>query len=130
VRINVIVPINKKSLHRRLAELEQASIEEICGFLTSEEIKKYLRIELKNVTVKVIKRPKHQSKEYPISIQIHSETAGFPMTCKCTDIKRGLIESIKKMADLAPNQNTESVMGITPLLVEKVAEKITDDRPE
>lgn len=125
MRLNVIVPINKKSLHRRLAELEQVSIEEICGFLAGDEIKKYLHISLKNVTVKVIRRPKHQTKEFPISIQIHSETPGFPMTCKCTEIKQGLLECIKKLATLTPEeQQSAPMIGIIPIIAEE-----NNDRP-
>lgn len=124
MRINVIVPINKKSLHRRLIELEQATIDEICGFLAGDEIKKYLQIEMKNVTVKVIRRPKQQAKDFPISIHIHSETPGFPMICKCTDIKQGLLESIKQLASLTPEQQSTAIMGIIPIVV-----KEPDDRP-
>lgn len=123
MRLNVIVPINKKSLQRRLVELEQASIEEICGFLTGDEINKYLKIVLKNVTVKVIRRPKYQTKGLPISIQIHSETPGFPMSCKCTDIKKGLLASIKKLATLTSQQHSTTIMGVAPLLVEESSDR-------
>ena len=131
MRLNVIVPINKKSLHRRLTDLEKASIEEICGFLTGEEIKKYLQVTLKNVTVKIIRRQKtklqnqsESEKKFPISIQIDSETPGFPMACKCTDIKQGLLASIRRLAELQPQKNA-TIMGITPVIVEEI-----NDRPE
>lgn len=123
MRINVIVPLNKKTFHRRLDELEHATIEEICGFLTGDEINKYLRISLKNVTVKVIRRPKNQIKEFPISVQIYSETPGFPMICKCADIKCGLLKSIRKLADLTPDQECTVIMGIVPMIAEKSGEK-------
>lgn len=123
MRLNVIVPLNKKSFHRRLVELEKSSIDDICGFLTGEEIKKYLQIKLKNVTVKVIRHPKKKSKleGFLFSIHIYSETPGFPMTCKCTEIKQGLIESVKQLVAIRPatQGQTTSIMGITPIIAEK-----------
>ncbi len=125
-KTNVIVPIHKKTFRQRLNELDKMSIDELCAFITNHEIKKYAKIPLQNVTVKITRHPKNKTDKFQNVIYVYSEkTLGFPFTCKCNDIHAGLIATITKIVEMEPvkNKNDAVLMGITPLLVPGKSEK-------